>query len=55
MGNLAISQSDSQSNLDAFGLKKETGVPGENPRRHRENMQTTVLKASNLEPKTFLL
>ncbi|KAJ8356363.1 hypothetical protein SKAU_G00191570 [Synaphobranchus kaupii] len=37
----------------SFGLWKETGVPGGNPRGHGENMQTLRRKAP--EPRTFLL
>uniref|UniRef100_A0A3Q3WUH7 Uncharacterized protein n=1 Tax=Mola mola TaxID=94237 RepID=A0A3Q3WUH7_MOLML len=35
--------------LHVFGLCEEAGVPGENPRRHRENMQTLHRKALTRE------
>ncbi|MEQ2250824.1 hypothetical protein ILYODFUR_004808, partial [Ilyodon furcidens] len=36
-----------------FGLWEEAGVPGENPRMHRENMQKDP--RLGIEPRTFLL
>ncbi len=49
---------ESPINLHVFVLWKEAGVPGENQRRHGENMQTPtrkVLHQLGINPKTLLM
>ncbi|XP_061652577.1 claudin-10 isoform X2 [Phyllopteryx taeniolatus] len=36
--------------MHVFGMWEETGVPGENPRRHGENMQTPHRRGRGLNP-----
>ncbi|XP_061646468.1 uncharacterized protein LOC133485982 [Phyllopteryx taeniolatus] len=48
IGSLLTSLSDKQ--LELHLCKRETGVPGENPRRHGENMQTPHRRGRGLNP-----
>ncbi|XP_061527601.1 OTU domain-containing protein 3 isoform X2 [Phycodurus eques] len=39
-----------QPSMHVFGMWEESGVPAENPRRHRENMQTPHRRSQDLNP-----